>query len=176
MALAVTSPPKGSRAARTRATEDRILAVALESFGTKGFDSVSLDDLAADLGITKQAILYHWSTKRALLDAVIDRAALELIIEFDGALSEDGSGWCRVSGASHFPRRHASTRIAGVHSRNQPNRGRCVTASHRRPRSIRFTCHCVFPARNGRRSHSSMRSRFVVGVGLLNCAWCRNRS
>ena len=74
MALALTSPPKGSRAARTRATEDRILSVALESFGLKGFDSVSLDDLAADLGITKQAILYHWSSKRALLDAVIDRA------------------------------------------------------------------------------------------------------
>ena len=96
MAAVVTSPPTGSRAARTRATEDRILSVALESFGTKGFDSVSLDDLAADLGITKQAILYHWSSKRALLDAVIDRAALELIIEFDGALSEEGSGWSRV--------------------------------------------------------------------------------
>ena len=96
MALAMTSPPKGSRAARTRATEDRILTVALESFGMKGFDSVSLDDLAADLGITKQAILYHWSSKRALLDAVIDRAALDLIIEFDGALSEEGSGWSRI--------------------------------------------------------------------------------
>ena len=96
MALAMTSPPKGSRAARTRATEDRILTVALESFGMKGFDSVSLDDLAADLGITKQAILYHWSSKRALLDAVIDRAALDLIIEFDGALSKEGSGWTRI--------------------------------------------------------------------------------
>ena len=78
MALVLTSPPKGSRAARTRATEDRILSVALESFGLKGFDSVSLDDLAADLGITKQAILYHWSSKRALLDAVIDRARAAL--------------------------------------------------------------------------------------------------
>ena len=96
MALAVTSPTKGTRAARTRATEDRILAVALDSFGTKGFDSVSLDDLASELGITKQAILYHWPSKRVLLDAVIDRAALELIIEFDGALSEDGWGWSRV--------------------------------------------------------------------------------
>jgi len=96
MALAVPSPPKGSRAARTRATEDRILTVALEFFGTKGFDSVSLDDLAADLGITKQAILYHWPSKRALLDAVIDRAALELILEFDGALADQGSGWSRV--------------------------------------------------------------------------------
>ena len=88
MAAVVTSPLKGSRADRTRATEARILSVALDSFGTKGFDSVSLDDLAADLGITKQAILYHWSSKRALLDAVI--------IEFDGALSEEGSGWSRV--------------------------------------------------------------------------------
>lgn len=87
---------KGSRAARTRQTEDRILAVALEAFGTRGYDSVSLDDLAAELGVTKQAILYHHPSKRALLDAVIDRAAIELIVEFDGALRSAGEGWARV--------------------------------------------------------------------------------
>jgi len=96
MTAPVLSSPKGSRAERTKATEDKILSVALESFGTKGFDSVSLDDLAAELSVTKQAILYHHPSKRALLDAVIDRAAFELIIEFDGALSAAGEGWQRV--------------------------------------------------------------------------------
>ena len=86
----------GTRAERTRATEDRILAVALDSFGTRGFEATSLDDLAAGLGITKQAILYHWPSKRALLDAVVDRACLELVLELSGALDEAGSGWDRV--------------------------------------------------------------------------------
>lgn len=85
-----------TRAERTRQTEDRILALALESFGTRGFEATSLDDLAAGLGITKQAILYHWPSKRALLDAVVDRACLELVVELAGALDEAGSGWDRV--------------------------------------------------------------------------------
>lgn len=106
MAATVTSPrkasraraatPPGSRAARTRVTEGRILTAALDSFGTAGYDATSLDDLAAGLGLTKQAILYHWPSKRALLDAVIDRACLDLILAFDGALDEAGDGWSRV--------------------------------------------------------------------------------
>lgn len=86
----------GPRAERTRATEDRILAVALESFGTRGFEATSLDGLASELGITKQAILYHWPSKSALLEAVVDRACLELVVELAGALEEAGSGWDRV--------------------------------------------------------------------------------
>lgn len=85
-----------TRAQRTRETEDRILAVALDSFGTRGFEATSLDDLAAALGITKQAILYHWPSKRALLEAVVDRACLDLVVELAGALDEAGSGWDRI--------------------------------------------------------------------------------
>lgn len=96
MTAVASSPAKGSRAARTRRTEDRILTVATVAFGTRGFDAVSLDDLAAELGITKQAILHHHRSKRVLLDAVIDRACLDLVVEFDGALRGAGTGWDRI--------------------------------------------------------------------------------
>ncbi len=105
MAAPVTSSPAGARRrprpgsqreARARATHDRILGVATIAFGTKGFDAVSLDDLAAELGVTKQAILYHHPSKRALLDAVIDRACLDLVVEFDGVLNEATAGWERI--------------------------------------------------------------------------------
>ena len=101
MAATVTAPAKpdrlpGTRAERTRETENRILAAALDSFGTAGYDATSLDTLAAGLGLSKQAILYHWPSKAALLDAVIDRACLDLIVAFDGVLSDAGSGWQRV--------------------------------------------------------------------------------
>lgn len=105
MAAPVTVPPStarsgpvraGSRAARARATDDRILTVATLAFGTKGYDGVSLDDLAAELGVTKQAILYHHPSKRALLDAVIDRACLDLVVEFDGVLRGATAGWERI--------------------------------------------------------------------------------
>jgi len=93
---AIGSPAPGSRAERTRETENRILAAALDSFGTAGYDATSLDTLAAGLGLSKQAILYHWPSKAALLEAVIDRACLDLIVAFDGVLSDAGSGWQRV--------------------------------------------------------------------------------
>lgn len=86
----------GARAARARETDERILAAALSSFGTKGFDATSLDQLAAELGVTKQTILYHHPSKAALLDAVIDRASADLIDTFDRALAGAGPGWERV--------------------------------------------------------------------------------
>lgn len=95
-ATARPSSRSGTRAERTRATEDRILTAALESFGSRGFEATSLDDLATGLGLTKQAILYHWPSKVALLDAVVDRACLELVVELSGALDDAGSGWDRV--------------------------------------------------------------------------------
>ena len=86
----------GTRAARARETDERILAAALQSFGTTGYDATSLDAIAGDLGVTKQTILYHHPSKAALLDAVIDRATADLAVAFDRALSLAGPGWDRV--------------------------------------------------------------------------------
>ncbi len=86
----------GVRAARTRETEDRILSAALQSFGGRGFEATSLDQVATELGVTKQTILYHYPSKAALLDAVIDRASSDLVATFDAALVTAGPGWDRV--------------------------------------------------------------------------------
>jgi TetR/AcrR family transcriptional regulator len=76
-------------------TSDRILAAALRSFGTSGIDGTSLDALARDLGVTKQAILYWYPSKEALLDAVIDFSALELQRRFARAI-QTGEGFDRI--------------------------------------------------------------------------------
>lgn len=86
----------GARAAKARETDERILAAALQSFGTKGYEATSLDQLAGELGITKQTILYHHPSKAELLDAVIDRASIDLTLTFDEALSAAGPGWDRI--------------------------------------------------------------------------------
>jgi AcrR family transcriptional regulator len=77
-------------------TPERILDGALASFGTRGYDATSLDALASSLGLTKQAILYHFASKEALLEAVIDRSAIELSETLEGAISNAGRGWDRV--------------------------------------------------------------------------------
>lgn len=77
-------------------TTDRILDVALASFGTRGYEATSLDAIAAQLGVRKQTILYHFSSKADLLDAVIDRSATELADTLERALAKAGPGWARV--------------------------------------------------------------------------------
>ena len=77
-------------------TAQRILAGALQAFGTTGIDGTSLDDLAGRLGITKQAILYWYPSKDALVDAVIGFCIDELQGRFSRALLAAPDGFARV--------------------------------------------------------------------------------
>lgn len=77
-------------------TEERILEAAEGSFGTRGYDVTSLDQLARELGIRKQTILYYFPNKPALLDAVIDRSSLELVDVLEETLQGAGDGFDRI--------------------------------------------------------------------------------
>jgi AcrR family transcriptional regulator len=77
-------------------TAERILDAALTSFATRGYDASSLDALAAGLEIRKQTILYWFPSKEVLLEAVIDRSAVELSAALEASLAGAGSGWSRV--------------------------------------------------------------------------------
>ena len=59
-------------------TSERILDVALESFGLRGYDATSLDAIASQLEVSKQTVLYWFPSKEALMAAVIDRSTGEL--------------------------------------------------------------------------------------------------
>ncbi|HET7654146.1 MAG TPA: helix-turn-helix domain-containing protein [Acidimicrobiales bacterium] len=91
-------------------TRDRILDVALASFADRGYEATSLDALAAQLGVTKQTILYHFASKAALLDAVIDRSAAELAGALEAALASAGPGFARVEAVVRSVFRLASRR------------------------------------------------------------------
>lgn len=101
--------PAGRRGPRARAgtrvagggtaplsTPERILDEALSSFASRGYEASSLDALAAALDIRKQTILYWFSSKEVLLEAVIDRSAAELSAALEDALARAGDGWDRV--------------------------------------------------------------------------------
>lgn len=76
---------------------DRALDAALALFGTRGYEATSLDMVAADAGVRKQTILYHYGDKEGLLTAVVDRSAAEVSAAFERALArEDLQGWDRV--------------------------------------------------------------------------------
>jgi AcrR family transcriptional regulator len=74
--------PRGGRAAAPRdgaapaeaasaaSTRERILDVALELFARKGYAETSLREVAAELGITKAALYYHFESKQDILLAI----------------------------------------------------------------------------------------------------------
>ncbi len=73
--------------ANMRSTMDireKILMEALHLFGSIGYKSTSLQKIAAAVGVTKQAFLYHFSSKedlhRAVIESVFDYWRRELPI------------------------------------------------------------------------------------------------
>lgn len=82
--------PSGPGTTPDRPAAERILVAAVEAYGRRGYAATSLDDLARDLGIRKQTILYYFPSRDALLTATIDFAAARLaeMILADAATSD----------------------------------------------------------------------------------------
>ena len=71
-------------------TRDRILVVATDLFGRRGSEAVSLDQIAAEVGVTKQTLLYWFPSKDELLQAVLSQAAAELVVVVEAAVRASG--------------------------------------------------------------------------------------
>jgi AcrR family transcriptional regulator len=67
-------------------TRQRILDAALDLFGRRGVDAVSLDEIARHVGVRKQTVLYWFESKDALVDAVLEQVATELLVAIDAAI------------------------------------------------------------------------------------------
>lgn len=59
------------RAAAAKETGERILAAALARFSTAYFDDVTLDQIAADAGVTVQTVLRRFGSKDGLVEALL---------------------------------------------------------------------------------------------------------
>ncbi len=67
-------------------TRQRILDAAIDQFGVRGVDAVSLDEIARSVGVRKQTVLYWFPSKDELVDAVLESVAAELIVVIDAAV------------------------------------------------------------------------------------------
>lgn len=67
-------------------TRQRILTAATDLFGQRGVDAVSLDLIAAEVGVAKQTLLYWFASKDELLQAVLAEAASELTLAIEAAV------------------------------------------------------------------------------------------
>ena len=67
-------------------TRAAILEASVDLFGSRGFGATSLDDIADVVGVAKQTVLYWFSSKDELLDAVLAQTALELAAVIEAAV------------------------------------------------------------------------------------------
>jgi AcrR family transcriptional regulator len=67
-------------------TRDRIIDASVDLFGSRGVDAVSLDEIAREVGVRKQTVLYWFASKDALVDGVLDAVAAELFVVIDAAV------------------------------------------------------------------------------------------
>jgi AcrR family transcriptional regulator len=71
-------------------TRTRLLAAALEQFAARGFDGVSIASIADEVGLSKQALLHHFSSKERLYGELL----ADISRSFEARISarEDGEG------------------------------------------------------------------------------------
>jgi len=100
-------------------TRDRLLAAAVELFGSRGFDSVSMKDLAAEVGIKAPAMYNHFKSKEELLAEAVSYAL--------GAFNEDFAKADDV-GIPPLDRLH---RLVSQHILYQINNSRIAKANDR---------------------------------------------
>jgi AcrR family transcriptional regulator len=67
-------------------TRERILTAATDLFGTRGVEGVSLDAIAAEVGVRKQTLLYWFPSRDELLSAVLAAVAGELHVMIEAAV------------------------------------------------------------------------------------------
>ena len=77
-------------------TRQRILDAAIDQFGVRGVEAVSLDEIARAVGVRKQTVLYWFPSKDALIDAVLESVAADGVQYADGRPKRDD-----LSGCSH---------------------------------------------------------------------------
>jgi len=81
-----------------RVSRDEYLDVAETLFAERGFYGVSIAAIAADLGLTKQALLHHFGSKEKLYGEVLKRISkdFESIASRSGATTNDAEAGLRT--------------------------------------------------------------------------------
>lgn len=72
-------------------TKEIILEKALMLFSQKGFESVSIRDIAAEVGIGNSALYKHFESKQAIFDSLVEKLKKEYL-ESSSIVSEDIRG------------------------------------------------------------------------------------
>lgn len=68
--------------------KDQILDIALTLFLEKGFDKTSISDILERTGIARGTLYYHFESKEAIMDAIIDRAGESIMSKIESIVED----------------------------------------------------------------------------------------
>ncbi|WP_255355894.1 TetR/AcrR family transcriptional regulator [Frankia sp. CpI1-P] len=78
---------RGETGLPPRARREALLAVAARLFGDRGYQSVTMEEVGAEVGMTGTGVYRHFATKGDLLSAIVARATESLQLGLSRALS-----------------------------------------------------------------------------------------
>jgi TetR/AcrR family transcriptional regulator len=95
---------------QAKSRKDEILDVATCLFAERGYDGTSMNDVAERVGMRKASLFYHFATKDALYEAVLDRLIESLGSALSAVYASEGTFSERVERAAD-----ATTAVLGGH-------------------------------------------------------------
>jgi AcrR family transcriptional regulator len=87
------STVKSRRDQFSEATRAALLDAATQRFAERGFAGTSLEDVAADIQATRGAVYHHFSSKRALFEAVFARLETNAVDQAAKAGARGANAW-----------------------------------------------------------------------------------
>jgi AcrR family transcriptional regulator len=90
--------PRRTQADRRADTRDRLLLAAAQLFASRGYDSVSVDEVAAAADRSSGAVYAHFSSKQGLLKALLESSkdTTATVIQAEFAVAEDTAARMRA--------------------------------------------------------------------------------
>lgn len=76
---------------------ERIVTAALKLILKRGYDRTTLDQVAAEAGVSKGLVSYHFTKKDDLFLAVLDQMLVRLQTDLEGCCKEDSPAWDQVT-------------------------------------------------------------------------------
>jgi AcrR family transcriptional regulator len=71
--------------------KEEILDVATRQFAERGYEGTSMNDVAEAVGVRKASLFYHFETKEALYEAVLDRLIATIATPLSAAYEAEGT-------------------------------------------------------------------------------------
>ncbi len=87
-------------------TRESILSTAIRLFSNKGYDSVTIDQLMTDAGLTRGAFYTHFDSKSELYAEAVLAAAMQSPIASGACPGEEGTDWIRRTASLYLSREH----------------------------------------------------------------------